>query len=137
MGLVRPMASPEIRPTAGPTTSSAGVITAPPSPTAPATSGSRRSTSPAGSAQRWPTGAPSWPGSTHNGNLIVIREAGSSERDPASCFPEFALAPGTYKLTPQPMSDQMMRAPEGKSVTLGGTAPETAIIDFTYDTGIR
>ena len=52
-------------------------------------------------------------------------------------FFEFALAPGTYKLTPQPMSDQMMRAPEGTSVTLGGTAPETAIIDFTYDTGIR
>lgn len=48
-----------------------------------------------------------------------------------------ALAPGTYKLTPQPMSDHMMRAPAGKSVTLGSGSPDSAIVDFTYDTGIR
>jgi len=47
------------------------------------------------------------------------------------------LAPGTYKVTPQPIGDHMMRAPDGKSVTLGGSAADTAVIDFAYDTGIR
>jgi hypothetical protein len=48
-----------------------------------------------------------------------------------------ALAPGTYMITPQPLGGHMLRPPEGKSVTIGGTSPDTAIIDFSYDTWIR
>jgi hypothetical protein len=40
-------------------------------------------------------------------------------------------------IAPQPLGDHMLRAPEGKSVTIGGTSPDSAIIDFIYDTGIR
>ena len=50
---------------------------------------------------------------------------------------ELRLGPGTYLLTPQPVDGKMMRAPRGTSVTLGGSAPASLIVDFTYDTGIR
>ena len=48
-----------------------------------------------------------------------------------------ALAAGTYRLTPQPTSDPMLRAPGSKVVSLGGGSPDTAVVDFLYDTGIR
>jgi len=46
------------------------------------------------------------------------------------------LPTGMYTLTPLASSDKMMRAPDGKSITVG---PNTArlVVDFTYDTGIR
>lgn len=47
------------------------------------------------------------------------------------------VPPGRYTLTPQPVGDQMMRAPTAKPVTVGDGTPGGAIVDFRYDTGIR
>ena len=47
------------------------------------------------------------------------------------------LAAGTYSLTPHSTSDPMLRPPGPKVVSLGGGSPDTAVVDFLYDTGIR
>jgi hypothetical protein len=49
----------------------------------------------------------------------------------------FALAPGTYELSPTQLGDKMFRAPKSQMITIGATADALQNITFTYDTGIR
>ena len=72
--------------------------------------------------------------------ILVMDRAGSEVtrgNSNASGMISFALAPGTYELSPKQLGDKMFRAPRSQMITVGAAADALQNITFTYDTGIR